>query len=53
MGKVGRPKKKEEDKKVKFGISIEKYLFDRLSSEPISKSKLISKLIKEYYGKKI
>lgn len=49
---AGRPKKNEDDKKVKFGISIERYYFNLLSQEPCNKSKFIEKLIKNYYGSK-
>ena len=46
---MGRPKKEERDKKVKYGISIDKYLFDKMRSENISISKFIQNLVKEYY----
>jgi hypothetical protein len=48
---MGRPKKEERDKKVKYGISIDKYLFDKIRSENISVSKFIQNLVKEYYEK--
>jgi hypothetical protein len=48
---MGRPKKEERDKKVKYGISIDKYLFDKMRSENISISKFIQNLVKEYYEK--
>jgi hypothetical protein len=51
MSKVGRPKKEEKDKKVKYGISIDKYLFDKIKQENISVSKFIQNLVKEYYEK--
>jgi hypothetical protein len=51
MSKLGRPKKDEKDKKVKYGISIDKYLFDKIKQENISVSKFIQNLIKEYYEK--
>jgi hypothetical protein len=46
---MGRPKKEEKDKKVKYGISIDKYLFDKMKIENISISKFIQNLVKEYY----
>jgi hypothetical protein len=46
---MGRPKKKKEEQRVKFGISIDPKLFDLLGKENISKSKFIEKLVKEYY----
>jgi hypothetical protein len=52
MSKPGRPKKTEENKKVKYGISIDRYLFDKLKNEEVSVSKFIQILVKEYYDKK-
>lgn len=52
MGKTGRPKKNEEDKKVKYGISIDRYLFDKMKNEEVTVSKFIQNLIKEYYERK-
>lgn len=49
MGKIGRPLKNDFDKKIKYGISIDKYLFDKMKSEETSVSKFIQKLVKEYY----
>jgi hypothetical protein len=51
MGKTGRPIKEDKDKKVKYGISIDRYLFDKMKEEGISISKFIQKLVKEYYEK--
>lgn len=52
MSKPGRPKKDEEDKKVKYGISIDQFLFDKMKNEDISISKFIQELVKEHYDKK-
>ena len=52
MAKLGRPKKKDSDKKIKYGISIDKHLFDRLKKEDSSVSKFIQKLVQDYYEKK-
>jgi hypothetical protein len=52
MGKIGRPSKEDKDKKVKYGISIDRYLFDEMKNEGISVSKFIQKLVKEHYEKK-
>jgi hypothetical protein len=49
---MGRPTKDEKDKKVKYGISIDRYLFEKMKNEEISISKFIQKLVKEYYEKK-
>ena len=50
---MGRPKKEEKDKKVKSGISIDNYLFDKMKNEGISISKFIQNLVKDYYEKKM
>ena len=47
-----KQRKKEEDKKIKFTISLDPNLFKRMDNELVNKSKLIEKLIKEYYGNK-
>jgi hypothetical protein len=49
---MGRPKKMEEEKKVKYGISIDRNLFDKMKEEHKSVSKFIQKLVKAYYDKK-
>ena len=47
-----KPRKNEEDKKIKFAISLDPKIFKRMDSEMINKSRLIENLLKEYYGKK-
>jgi hypothetical protein len=47
-----RPVKKIEDKKVKISITIDSKINTKLENESINKSKLIEKLLKDYYGKK-
>ena len=49
---MARPTKLEEDRKVKFGISLDRDLFDRMVKEKTNKSRLLEKLLREYYGKK-
>lgn len=49
---MGRKSKKIEDKKIKFGISLDPLIFNQMVSEKIKKSTLIEKLLKEYYAKK-
>jgi hypothetical protein len=49
---MGRKTKLEEDKKIKFGISLDRDLFDRMVKEKVKKSTLLNKLLKEYYDKK-
>ena len=51
MAIKGKPYKEEKDKKIKYGISIDRYLFDKMKNEGISVSKFIQKLVKEYYEK--
>jgi hypothetical protein len=46
------PKKKEEDKKIKFAISIDPKLFKRMESDLTNKSRLIEKLVREHYEQK-
>lgn len=48
-----KPRKKEEDKKVKFAISLDPKLFKRMEDDIINKSKLIETLLREHYGKKV
>jgi len=52
MATKGKPYKDEKDKKVKYGISIDRYLFDKMKNEGISISKFIQKSVKEYYDGK-
>jgi hypothetical protein len=49
---MGRPTKLEEERKVKFGISLDRDLFDRMVKEKVKKSTLLNKLLKEYYENK-
>lgn len=49
---MGRKLKLEEERKVKFGISLDRDLFDRMVKEKVKKSTLLNKLLKEYYGNK-
>jgi hypothetical protein len=53
MAIKGKPYKDEKDKKVKYGISIDRHLFERMKKEEVSVSKFIQNLVKEYYEKKI
>ena len=53
MAIKGKPYKDEKDKKVKYGISIDRYLFEKMKKEEVSISKFIQKLVKEYYDGKI
>jgi hypothetical protein len=49
---MGRPKKEKKDCKVKFGISLDRELFNRMVEEKTKKSTLVNKLLREYYEKK-
>jgi hypothetical protein len=49
---MARPTKLEEERKIKFGISLDRDLFDRMVKEKIKKSTLLNKLLREYYGNK-
>ena len=49
---MARPKKLEKDRKVKFGISLDRELFDRMVKEKTKKSTLLNKLLKSYNEKK-
>jgi hypothetical protein len=49
---MARPTKLEEESKVKFGISLDRDLFDRMVKEKVKKSTLLNKLLKEYYENK-
>jgi hypothetical protein len=46
-----KPYKDEKDKKVKYGISIDRHLFDKMKNEEISVSKFIQNLVKKHYEK--
>jgi len=49
---MGRNLKKDEDKKIKISITIDKKLNKKIEDDLINKSRLIEKLIKEHYEKK-
>lgn len=47
-----RPKKKQEDKRIKISITLSPLINGKMETELINKSKLIEKLLVEYYDKK-
>ena len=47
-----KPRKKPEDRKVKISVTLSPNINKRLEDELTNKSKLIEKLLREYYGKK-
>ena len=48
-----KTRKKEEEKKIKFAISLNPYLFKKMDNELINKSRLIETLLKKYYENKM
>jgi hypothetical protein len=49
---MGRKLMEEKERKIKFGISLDRKIFNRMVDEKTNKSRLIEKLLKEYYGNK-
>ena len=49
---MGRPKIKDEDKKLKFGISLDPKLYKQIKDDGHKVSTLIEMLVREYYGNK-
>jgi hypothetical protein len=49
---MGRPKIEQEDKKVKFGISLDPKLYQKIKNDGHKVSTLIEKLVRDYYGNK-
>jgi len=49
---MGRPKKLNEDKKIKVSISIDRTLYLEIKKDNVMPSRIIEKLVKEYYGNK-
>jgi hypothetical protein len=50
---MGRPKLKNEEKKLKLSITIDKELNDKLGSVTNNKSKFITKLLLKYFNNEI
>jgi len=49
---MGRPKKTLEEKKVKVSISLDRNLYLRIKTDKLKPSRIIEKLVEEYYGNK-
>lgn len=49
---MGRPKIKIENKKLKFGISLDPNLYGKIKNDGFKVSTFIEKLVKEYYDNK-
>jgi len=47
---MGRPKKDTNDKKIKVSISLDRELYNKIKSDNFKPSRIIEKLVKEYYG---
>ena len=47
---MGRPSKKEEDKKIKIGISLDRQLYTLIMKDGGKVSRIIEKIIKDYCG---
>jgi hypothetical protein len=45
---MGRPLKKEEDKKIKIGISLDRKLYKKIIKDGGKISRIIEKIIKEH-----
>lgn len=45
---MGRPSKKEEDKKIKIGISLDRNLYNLIIKDGGKVSRIIENIIKEY-----
>jgi hypothetical protein len=45
-----KPRKKEEDKRIKISITLSPKINKHMENEMINKSKLIEKLLRNYYG---
>jgi hypothetical protein len=49
---MGRPKKPTEEKKIKVSISLNRQLYYKIKSDNLKTSRIIEKLVEEYYGNK-
>jgi hypothetical protein len=47
---MGRKMKLKDERKIRFGVSLDPNIYKRMIKEKINKSKLIEKLLKQYYG---
>ena len=45
-----KPRKKQEDKRIKISITLTPKINNHMNVELINKSKLIEKLLRKYYG---
>jgi hypothetical protein len=49
---MGRPKIKQEDKKLKFGISLDPILYQLIKKDGYKISTFIERLVREHYENK-
>lgn len=49
---MGRPKKEENDKKIKVGICMDRQLYSKLMKNGGKVSQIIENIIRDYYGNK-
>lgn len=49
---MGRPKKTTDEKKIKVSISLDKNLYNKIKMDNFKPSRIIEKLVREYYGNK-
>jgi hypothetical protein len=49
---MGRPIKDYNDKKIKISISLDKGIYYQIKTDGEKPSRIIEKLLKEYYGNK-
>lgn len=49
---MGRPKKEENKKKIKIGITIDRELYGLIKKDNLKPSRIIELLVREYYGNK-
>jgi hypothetical protein len=49
---MGRPKKPTDEKKIKVSISLDRKLYFRIKVDNLKPSRIIEKLVEDYYGTK-
>jgi hypothetical protein len=47
---MGRPKKRADEKKIKVSVSLDRNLYNKIKLDNLKPSRIIEKLIREYYG---
>ncbi len=49
---MGRKKKENQDKKIKISISLDRGIYLLMKNNKLMPSRIIEKLLREYYGNK-